>query len=93
MIDAYRAGIPGNGQPFPDGSQIAKIAWKPQKSTEAPFSVLIPESLPAFERRNVYGDYARIIREPPDEPRAITLSIDSNDTLSEAESFIGRFFS
>ena len=25
MIDAYRAGIPGNGKPFPDGSKIAKI--------------------------------------------------------------------
>ena len=28
MIDAYRAGVPGNGKPFPDGSKIAKIAWK-----------------------------------------------------------------
>src|SRR5689334_22907240 len=25
MIDAYRAGIPGNGKPFPDGSKMAKI--------------------------------------------------------------------
>ena len=25
MIDAYRAGVPGNGKPFPDGSKIAKI--------------------------------------------------------------------
>src|SRR5580765_7151593 len=39
MINAYRAGVPGNGQPFPDGSKIAKIEWKPKKSTEAPFSV------------------------------------------------------
>ena len=45
MIDAYRAGIPGNGQPFPDGSKIAKIEWKPKKSTEAPFSVRIPDTL------------------------------------------------
>jgi hypothetical protein len=45
MIDAYRAGIPGNGKPFPDGSRIAKIEWKPKKSTEAPFSVRVPESL------------------------------------------------
>ncbi len=37
MIDAYRAGIPRNGKPFPDGSKIAKIEWKPKKSTEAPF--------------------------------------------------------
>src|ERR1700675_1347626 len=45
MIDAYRAGVPGNGKPFPDGSKIAKIEWKPKKSTEAPFSVRVPESL------------------------------------------------
>ncbi len=36
MIDAYRAGVPGNGKPFPDGSKMAKIHWKPEKSTEAP---------------------------------------------------------
>ena len=27
MIDACRAGGPGNGKPFPDGSRIAKIEW------------------------------------------------------------------
>ena len=36
MIDAYRAGVPGNGKPFPDGSKIAKIHWKPKESEEAP---------------------------------------------------------
>ncbi len=45
MIDAYREGIPGNGKPFPDGSKIAKIEWKPKKSTESPFSVRIPDIL------------------------------------------------
>jgi hypothetical protein len=30
MIEAYRAGIPGNGKPFPDGSKMAKIHWKPK---------------------------------------------------------------
>ena len=24
MIDAYRAGVPDNGKPFPDGSKMAK---------------------------------------------------------------------
>jgi hypothetical protein len=43
MIDAYKAGIPGNGQPFPDGSKIAKLQWKPKKSTEAPFVVDVPD--------------------------------------------------
>jgi len=37
MISAYRAGVPGNGQSFPEGSKIAKLQWKLKKSTEAPF--------------------------------------------------------
>ncbi|HWM71954.1 MAG TPA: cytochrome P460 family protein, partial [Steroidobacteraceae bacterium] len=37
IIAAYKSGIPGNGKPFPDGSKIAKVQWKPKKSTEAPF--------------------------------------------------------
>ena len=44
MIDAYRAGVPGNGKPFPDGSKIAKLQWKPKKSAEAPFSVNVPDT-------------------------------------------------
>jgi hypothetical protein len=43
MIRAYKAGIPGNGQPFPDGSMIVKLQWKPKKSTEAPFVVDVPD--------------------------------------------------
>jgi len=43
MIEAYKAGIPSNGQPFPDGSKIAKLQWKPKKSTEAPFDVDVPD--------------------------------------------------
>jgi len=43
MIAAYKAGVPGNGQPFPDGSRIAKLQWKPKKSTEAPFVVDVPD--------------------------------------------------
>jgi hypothetical protein len=43
MINAYKAGVPGNGQPFPDGSKIAKLQWKFKKSTEAPFVVDVPD--------------------------------------------------
>src|SRR4051795_12839668 len=43
MIEAYKAGIPGNGQLFPDGSKIVKLQWKPKKSTEAPFAVDVPD--------------------------------------------------
>jgi hypothetical protein len=43
MIAAYQAGIPSNGQPFPDGAKVAKLQWKPKKSTEAPFAVDVPD--------------------------------------------------
>jgi hypothetical protein len=42
MIKAYKAGIPGNGQPFPEGSKIAKLQWSFRKSTEATFVVDVP---------------------------------------------------
>jgi hypothetical protein len=45
IIAAYKSGIPGNGKPFPDGSKIAKVQWKPKKSTEAPFAVDVPDTL------------------------------------------------
>jgi hypothetical protein len=45
MIDAYRAGVPGNGKPFPDGSKMAKIHWKAKKSTEAPAPTMVPDTL------------------------------------------------
>src|SRR6202046_4390832 len=43
MIKAFKAGIPGNGQPFPDGSMIVKLQWKQKKSTEAQFDVDVPD--------------------------------------------------
>src|ERR1700742_933858 len=30
MIDAYKAGFPGNGKPVPDGAKMAKIHWTPK---------------------------------------------------------------
>jgi hypothetical protein len=45
MIEAYRAGVPGNGQPFPDGSKMAKVEWKPKESAESPFKVNVPDTL------------------------------------------------
>ncbi len=43
MIKAYKAGTPGDGQPFPEGAMIVKLQWKPKKSTEAPFVVDVPD--------------------------------------------------
>src|ERR1700760_1225902 len=33
MIEAFKSGIPGNGNPFPEGAMIVKLQWKPKKST------------------------------------------------------------
>ena len=41
------------------------------------------------ERRNVVEDFRRIYGEAPDKPTALSLAIDSDDTGSSAESFIG----
>jgi hypothetical protein len=45
ITDAYRAGVPGNGKPFPDGSKMAKIHWNANKSAEAPAPTLVPDTL------------------------------------------------
>ncbi|MGZ3356946.1 MAG: cytochrome P460 family protein, partial [Isosphaeraceae bacterium] len=45
MIAAYRAGAPGNGKPFPDGSKMAKIHWTVKKSAEAPAPTTVPDAL------------------------------------------------
>ncbi len=44
MIEAYRAGIPGNGKPFPDGARMAKIHWKPKTSETFP-AATVPGAL------------------------------------------------
>jgi Cytochrome P460 len=36
MTDGYRAGVPGNGKPFPDGAKMAKIHWNPAKQQYFP---------------------------------------------------------
>ena len=36
MIQAYQAGAPGNGKPFPDGAKMAKIHWTPKKMETFP---------------------------------------------------------
>jgi hypothetical protein len=45
MIEAYRSGIPENGKPFPEGSKIAKIHWKPTQSKESPSPATVPGEL------------------------------------------------
>jgi hypothetical protein len=44
MIDAYRAGIPGNGKPVPDGAKMAKVHWTPKPNEFFP-NATVPGSL------------------------------------------------
>ena len=46
MIKAYQEGVPGNGKPFPDGSKIVKLEWRPKKLTGPPFSASTPDTVP-----------------------------------------------
>jgi len=45
MIEAYKAGIPGNGKPFPDGAKMAKIHWNPKKNETEPGQPDVPTTL------------------------------------------------
>ena len=36
MMEALRAGVPGNGKPFPDGAKMAKIHWSPKTQATYP---------------------------------------------------------
>jgi Cytochrome P460 len=42
LIDAYKAGIPGNGKPFPDGAKMAKIHWTPKTQDAQPGPPKVP---------------------------------------------------
>jgi hypothetical protein len=41
------------------------------------------------ERRNVVDDFTKIYGEAPDDPNALAVAIDSDDTKSQAESYVG----
>ncbi len=45
MVEAYKAGIPGNGKPFPDGAKMAKIHWTARKADDEPGEPLVPGAL------------------------------------------------
>lgn len=42
------------------------------------------------ERRDVVEDFRKIYGEAPDEPAAVSMGVDSNDTHSTAESYVGE---
>ena len=45
MIEAYKAGIPEDGKPFPDGAKMAKIHWTAKKNETAPGQPLVAGTL------------------------------------------------
>jgi len=77
-----------------DASAPADTVEKSRKTGTVTFFIVRsgPRELNQWltERRNVYEDYRRIFGEDPEDPRAIALSIDTNDTHSTAEALIGR---
>jgi mono/diheme cytochrome c family protein len=42
MIDAYKAGIPGNGKPFPDGAKMVKVHWNGKVNAGEPGAPTVP---------------------------------------------------
>jgi hypothetical protein len=42
QIDGYKEGVPGNGEPFPDGAKMAKIHWNPKKQETYPGQPTVP---------------------------------------------------
>jgi mono/diheme cytochrome c family protein len=42
MINAYKAGIPGNGKPFPDGAKMAKVHWNVKVDSSEPGAPTVP---------------------------------------------------
>ena len=42
MIDSYKAGIPGNGKPFPDGAKMAKVHWNAKVNDHEPGAPAVP---------------------------------------------------
>jgi mono/diheme cytochrome c family protein len=42
MINAYNAGIPGNGKPFPDGAKMVKVHWNGKVNPSEPGAPTVP---------------------------------------------------
>jgi mono/diheme cytochrome c family protein len=44
MIEAFKAGIPGNGKPFPDGAKMAKVHWSTKVNASEPGGPTVPDA-------------------------------------------------
>jgi hypothetical protein len=84
-------------------SRVLAYVWDPilppntiQRSRKAPTVTFVVVRSGAggltqwlTERRDVRADYRRVYDEEPDAPRAIALSIDTNDTRAPSAGFVG----
>lgn len=43
-VEAFKAGVPDNGEPFPDGARMAKIHWNSKTNETEPGKPTIPDS-------------------------------------------------
>jgi len=93
---------------FPEGvrSQIIGYIWdttapagsivKSEKTSTVTYVVMRsgPADLGKWitERRNVAEDFKKVYDDDADSPGAVSIAIDSNDTKSTAESFVGAIF-
>jgi Cytochrome P460 len=48
-MKAFRAGIPDNGKPFPDGSKMAKLMWSSKRNLVSPHHVKVPGAMVGVE--------------------------------------------
>ena len=44
MINAYKAGIPANGKPFPDGAKMVKVHWNSKVDSGEPGAPTLPDT-------------------------------------------------
>ena len=42
MINAFKAGFPGNGKPFPDGARMVKVHWNAKVDADEPGAPTVP---------------------------------------------------
>ena len=45
MIAAFKAGVPANGKPFPNGARMAKLHWSPKQQEREPGRPFVPGTL------------------------------------------------
>src|SRR5882672_3276971 len=53
MIDVYRQGVPGNGNPFPKTLRFVKLACSSKRTPESSYFVMVADTLGHFTNKMV----------------------------------------